>query len=156
MKLLDGGLKRWHHQHSFVCCVDGKRRFFWGTFLGYSSYACQNGNRTEVISYPGSLIFDRRPGFSIFFLPSSLTNPSLGILLTPCHTNIPHSAYAELHKQSSAKSPLKTHVCAGTWLHTPAYARTQMHAHTHTQTHTGWLVRHALWSCLLIRRPMAW
>lgn len=54
--------------------------------------------------------------FPLFF-----SLPCLGILLSFCHTNIPHSAYAELHKQSSTKSPLQTHACAGTCLHAPAY-----------------------------------
>ena len=30
-------------------------------FPGYSSYACQSGNRTEVIAHPGSLIFTPSP-----------------------------------------------------------------------------------------------
>ena len=70
-----------------------------------------------------------------FTCPDCLSLPSLtilflGILLSACHTNIPHSEYVELHKQPSTKCPLIVHVCA--------------HTHTHTQTHTGWLVRHAL------------
>lgn len=53
------------------------------------------------------------------FLFSSLTIPCLGILLSPCHTNIPHSAYVELHVQSSTNSPLQIHVCTG--VHVPTY-----------------------------------
>lgn len=57
------------------------------------------------------------PFHALMYLSFSLTIPCLGILLSPSHTNIPHSAFVELHKQSSKESPLKIHVCAHTYTH---------------------------------------
>lgn len=55
---------------------------FWGMFLGYSSYACQSGNRTEVIAHPGSLIFTPSPVQSTRL---SLPSPLISARSSPFH-----------------------------------------------------------------------
>lgn len=74
-----------------------------------------------------------------FSLPSSLTMPCRGILLSPCHTK--HTALSICRVTQAVK-------------HKVPAAHTCMCTHTHA--HTQWLVRRALWSCQLIQCPMAW
>lgn len=68
------------------------QRFFLGKFLEYLNYACQSGNRTEVITHAGSLLLTSPHTHSLAFqichlfhpLQPLLSSPFLNFLFFPC------------------------------------------------------------------------
>lgn len=59
------------------------QRFFLGTFLEYLNYACQSGNRTEVITHAGSSLLTNPHTHSLALQICHLFHPLQPLLSSP-------------------------------------------------------------------------